>query len=108
MNKLLLFAGTTEGREMAAWLDRQGVSAHVCVATEYGEALLMPEAGRHCIHRGRLTCDEMAELMRREGITHVVDATHPYAVDVSNDTEFDGDVKKMRGFFRRIGSRLAG
>ena len=83
MNKLLLFAGTTEGREMAAWLDRQGVSAHVCVATEYGEALLMPEAGRHCIHRGRLTCDEMAELMRREGITHVVDATHPYAVDVS-------------------------
>lgn len=85
MNKLLLFAGTTEGRELASWLDRQGVSAHVCVATEYGEAVLLPDAGRHRVHTGRLTSAEMTELMRGEGITHVVDATHPYAVLVSEN-----------------------
>ena len=40
MEKLLLFAGTTEGRELAEFLDRQGVSCHVCAATEYGGQLL--------------------------------------------------------------------
>lgn len=85
MNKLLLFAGTTEGRELAAWLDRQGVFAHICVATEYGEAVLLPDAGGHSVHTGRLDCSRMEQLMRSEGITHVVDATHPYAVLVSEN-----------------------
>ena len=46
--------------------------------------------------------------INRENVGLLNKRLHPYAVDVSNDTEFDGDVKKMRGFFRRIGSRLAG
>lgn len=44
----------------------------------------------------------------RENVGMVNKRLHPYAIDVSSDTEFDGDVKKIRGFFRRIGSRLAG
>lgn len=46
--------------------------------------------------------------INRENVGLLNKRLHPYAVDVSNDTEFDGDVKKMRCFFRRIGSRLAG
>lgn len=34
---VILFAGTTEGRIQANWLDEQsGVTGIVCVATEYG------------------------------------------------------------------------
>ena len=59
MNNLLIFAGTTEGRELAEFLDRQGVSCDVCVATEYGEQLLDGHTTGHRVHRGRLTQEEM-------------------------------------------------
>ena len=42
--KVLLFGGTTEGRELAAWLRENNISALSHVATEYGEALLREEA----------------------------------------------------------------
>ena len=38
---VILFAGTTEGRILANWLDEQsGVTGIVCVATEYGEIVM--------------------------------------------------------------------
>ena len=36
-NKILIYAGTTEGRRLAEFLVKREVSVHVCVATEYGE-----------------------------------------------------------------------
>ena len=81
---ILIFAGTTEGRSLAQYLGRQQIFCHVCVATEYGEELIEPS--RYLtIHTGRLTADEMEELMKRENIDFVVDATHPYAVEVSEN-----------------------
>ena len=50
----------------------------------------------------------VADNINRENVGWINKHLHPYAVSVSSDTEFDGDVKKIRGFFRRIGSRLAG
>ena len=85
MNKLLLFAGTTEGRMLAEFLERQGISCDVCVATEYGEQLLDEHASHHRIHAGRLDQEEMEALMRQQGITITVDATHPYAAVVSEN-----------------------
>lgn len=85
MENLLLFAGTTEGRELAQFLERQGVSCHVCVATEYGEQLLDEKTLGHQIHRGRLDQEEMEALMERENIRITVDATHPYAAAVSSN-----------------------
>lgn len=84
MDKILLFAGTTEGRHLAEYLNRHGIGAHVCVATEYGEKLLV-EGEFLQVHAGRLTGREMAELMRKESITLTVDATHPYAAVVSEN-----------------------
>lgn len=85
MKSLLIFAGTTEGRELAEFLDRQGVSCDVCVATEYGEQLLDENTTGHRIHRGRLTEAEMAELMERRQTELTVDCTHPYAAVVSEN-----------------------
>ena len=40
MCKVIVFAGTTEGRQLAQFLEKRQVPAHICVATEYGEQLL--------------------------------------------------------------------
>ena len=79
--KVLLFGGTGEGRALAEWMLARGLDATVCVATEYGETLL-PEGMK--VHVGRLDTDGMAELMA-DGYTLVIDATHPYAVEVTEN-----------------------
>lgn len=77
---ILLFGGTGEGRELAQWLLDRHIPALVCVATEYGETLLPSGAEAHV---GRLDRGEMERLMAARPFTHVVDATHPYAVEVT-------------------------
>ena len=86
MSKYLIFAGTTEGRLLAEFMNRQKIPAYVCVATEYGGQLL---EGQDCIkvHAGRLNETEMQQLMKEEQITCTIDATHPYAVEVSENIQ---------------------
>lgn len=79
--KILLFGGTGEGRELAEWMLSQGLDATVCVATEYGETLL-PDGAQ--VHVGRLDVGAMETLMAG-GYTLVIDATHPYAVEVTKN-----------------------
>ena len=79
--KILLFGGTGEGRELAEWMLSQGLDATVCVATEYGETLL-PDGAQ--VHVGRLDAGAMETLMAG-GYTLVIDATHPYAVEVTKN-----------------------
>ncbi|MCR5144107.1 MAG: precorrin-6A reductase [Lachnospiraceae bacterium] len=78
MGNILIFSGTTEGRELAEVLDRNSIDCHVCVATEYG-SLVMPELPHVTIHEGRLDCKKMQKLYKKEKISVIVDATHPYA-----------------------------
>ncbi len=87
MSDLLIFAGTTEGRQLAQFVEEAGEPCHVCVATAYGELLLNPEETKNHVHTGRLTAGQMQELMQQEGIKTVVDATHPYAAIVSENIE---------------------
>lgn len=81
MDKILLFGGTGEGRALAEWMLSARIPCTVCVATEYGETLLPAGAEAHV---GRMDRDEMAALMA-QGYALVVDATHPYAVEVSQN-----------------------
>lgn len=78
MQKVVVFAGTIEGRKIAEFLNAQEVDTHVCVATEYGESLL-PEGEHLTVSHDRLTEEEMEALFQKEKVTLVVDATHPYA-----------------------------
>lgn len=80
--KVLLFGGTSEGRALAQRLDSAHIPVTVCVATEYGEELL-PQ-GIAC-HVGRLDLAQMAAEMTAGGYTCVVDATHPYAAEVTKN-----------------------
>lgn len=40
LSKILIFAGTTEGRKLSEHLCERGIEHTVCVATEYGEIVL--------------------------------------------------------------------
>ena len=75
MKRILIFSGTTEGRQLADILDASGICADVCVATGYGHEV-MTEGQYRNIYTGRLTEEEMKEF---------IDATHPYAVVVSSN-----------------------
>ena len=85
--KVLLFGGTGEGRALAEWMLSRGLDATVCVATEYGETLL-PQGMK--VHVGRLDAGEMETLMA-DGYTLVIDATHPYAVEVTKNIRAAAD-----------------
>lgn len=78
MKRILIFAGTTEGRILSEKLAALGVEHLVSVATEYGE-MVMNEHPCTEILRGRMTQEEMCRFMRTQELLAVVDATHPYA-----------------------------
>ena len=82
MYKVLIFAGTVEGRGAAEYLAAHQVPVMACVATEYG-AELMEESPFLTVSKKRLQVSQMAELMQAEGCRMVIDATHPYAAVVS-------------------------
>jgi len=81
MCRLLIFGGTTEGRELSEYCSVKGIHADVSVATDYGAALLPANVRVLC---GRLDAEQMKELMNT-GYTDVVDATHPYAVEATEN-----------------------
>ena len=84
MNEICIFAGTTEGRALTQLLTENGIPVYACVATEYGQALLEPNANL-TISSGRLTQEQMERLFREKQFQCVVDATHPYASVVTEN-----------------------
>lgn len=81
MAKVLIYSGTTEGRMLAQQLAQAGIECDVHVATEYGQ-IVMPQLDKVNVHVGRLDANEMYEAARN-GYAAVVDATHPFATEVS-------------------------
>lgn len=79
---ICIFAGTTEGRELAEFLAGKAVSATVCVATDYGETLL-PQAENLTVSAQRLPPEKIVELLNQNRFDLVVDATHPYAASIT-------------------------
>lgn len=86
--QILVFAGTTEGRKVCEFLDRNHVPAIACTATEYGGFLLNEEHFSEIrVLPGRLDERGMEDLIHQEKISIVIDATHPYARDVSRNID---------------------
>ncbi|MGE4214414.1 MAG: precorrin-6A reductase [Anaerotignaceae bacterium] len=84
MKKLMLFAGTTEGRKLAQYLEERKIFTKVFVATQYGEELL--QSGEFIqVESGKLKCAEMVEKFEEEKPKMVIDATHPFAQIVSEN-----------------------
>ena len=89
--KVVIFGGTTEGRQLAGYLIQlnkqpkvQNIQVHVCVASEYG-AQVLPEYDALKVHVGRLEQADMQEFLQKVQADICVDATHPYAVIVTQN-----------------------
>ena len=84
MYKAIVFAGTTEGYALCEFLAENHVPVYACAATEYGGSLLKENEFLH-VSAGRLKTEDMEELFRREAPEIVLDATHPYAAEVTKN-----------------------
>ena len=87
---IILFAGTTEGRLLAEYLQELNRPFVICVATGYGRDLLedicRPDHdGCMEIRQGRLNVTEMERMFDKLRPELVIDATHPYAVEVTRN-----------------------
>ncbi len=88
MFRVLLFAGTTEGRKIAAFLaGAENVESLVYTATEYGGKLISEEDPRNrlSIRGRRVSGEEMEGLMKEFRPDLAIDATHPYAQVVTEN-----------------------
>ena len=79
--KVLLFSGTKEGRSLAQWLTDNDVDVLVKVATEYGAALNKSDVNVSIGSCGGV--DGISKLIKDDGIDIVIDATHPYASNIT-------------------------
>lgn len=82
--RILIFAGTTEGRKLSEYLAQNGARLYICVATAYGESLL-PKGENVTVSCKRLDSRQMQELIREYAPCLVVDATHPFACEVTRN-----------------------
>lgn len=91
MFKLLIFAGTTEGRTLLQALSKaahkEALTVFACVATDYGKDLLPQDDPHVHIMAGRRSEQEMVDLIEQEGIQCVIDTTHPYARVVTENIQ---------------------
>lgn len=79
-----VFAGTRDGRD---WVNEQlscGKRLVVSVATEYGASLYSPHENLRVVH-GRKDLGCMKTFLKDCKVSEVVDITHPYAVEVSEN-----------------------
>ncbi|MDO5015438.1 MAG: precorrin-6A reductase [Eubacteriales bacterium] len=81
---LILFAGTSEGRQLASLAAEWGLETLVSVATDYGKEQIEPAPCLQ-IQDERLEEAEMEALFAKYRPSLIVDATHPHAVVVSQN-----------------------
>ena len=79
---ILIFSGTADGRRLSRHLADRGAAVTVCVATEYGSEEQGEYAGIRVL-TGRRDAEQMRALL--PGFALCIDATHPYALRVSEN-----------------------
>lgn len=99
MSEIILFGGTTEGRQLAECCAEQGIRTVVCVTSEYGHQVL-PESPYLCVGTEPLDEAAMIRLIQAESPLMVLDATHPYAAVVSK--HIIGACEKTKTLYQRV------
>ena len=82
---ILVLSGTEEGKEIVRRLHEEGSNLLTTVATEYGKKMFEQMGLETVCLQGRLDSNGFCKLIKEKGIDTVVDATHPYAVEVSQN-----------------------
>ena len=83
---ILVLAGTQDGRELAGRLLDAGWPVAASVVSRYGSELLVRYAAKGLVVNDRpLDTAGLAGYIRRQGIRLLVDASHPYAANASEN-----------------------
>ncbi|WP_455538998.1 precorrin-6A reductase [Terrisporobacter sp.] len=80
---ILVLGGTSDSIEICNLLNKYNLSYFVSVTTPYGE-----ELARKCTDKvllKKLTIEDMIDFIKQNNIEKIIDATHPYAVEVSSN-----------------------
>ncbi len=80
---ILVIAGTKDGRELAQTIAAAGETVMVSVVSDYGRELTGISPAN--VWTGALDTFGMAALIRKRDIDLIIDASHPYAVEVSRN-----------------------
>jgi len=80
---ILVLSGTSDGRALAVAIQAAGFSVKATATTEYGGDLIKAEALEVLV--GKLDVDDMVALIKGERVSALVDATHPYAANASDN-----------------------
>jgi precorrin-6A/cobalt-precorrin-6A reductase len=80
---ILIFGGTSDSLDICDWLNTRKRDYMVSVATDYGEKLAKQHAD--FVICQRLDEKGMCRVMREKAVSLVIDATHPFAVEVSGN-----------------------
>jgi precorrin-6A/cobalt-precorrin-6A reductase len=79
-----LILGTSEGRKILSLLNNHTEDIFVSTATEYGGEILKDYKYAH-LNTKPLAFDELVDTLREKGVEKLVDASHPYAIEISNN-----------------------
>ena len=80
---ILVLAGTQDGREIAAGLREAGHEVLASVVSEYGRELA--EQSGVPVQAAAMDEQELQQFVVQRAIRLIIDATHPYAVNVSRN-----------------------
>lgn len=80
---ILLLGGTSDSLKIAQELNKANLAFYLSVVSDYGENLATAVTSN--VVKGRLSTREMIEFMKKHQITQLIDATHPYAIEVSKN-----------------------
>lgn len=95
--RVVIFSGTTEGRQLSAQTAAMGAETIVCVATEYGKTMQEQVPGTRTLS-GRMDAEQMTEVLQTADLC--IDATHPYAREASRNIRAAAQAAKVP--FRRL------
>ena len=82
--KIFLIAGTEDGRKLAEFLLKDNYEITASVISTYGKKLL-EQYPKIKINDKKLNADELEEILREQNFDGLIDASHPYAENISQN-----------------------
>lgn len=80
---ILILGGTSDSLRIAEKLKKAGIDFYLSVVSDYGQNLAATVTDN--VIKGRLSIEEMIAFIREHQVKQVIDATHPFAVEVSKN-----------------------
>jgi cobalt-factor III methyltransferase len=104
-----VFSGTGDGNALAAELSGKGYRVIVSTASDYGAELAAEALPGVAVRSGRKGIDARRSEIRKSRAAAIVDATHPFATEISTQlTQLAGELKIPYIRYERPSAQLAG